>query len=1084
MGDISWEAVDLRISELKDKGAVAPASAPAATQVERVDWDVPTARADDPASDRDPDYRPPGGDGGGERFGGPGDFAHHFQGGMLRTSAGHVGALADMLPDVLVEPGLGEREVERGIRQGKIPAEPPSTTLGRMGETAGRLTTGGLEATAAMQMLVASFPALAASKGSGFLATLGRTMLGPMKTAPVETAAMNTGASFGGGVGGAAAGETARATGFEEYAPHAEMLGAFPGAMAGGVAALKMPGAIERGVTGTVAKAGRRTPLIRDIPAVKRANESFYESEALDEATKLLRGGQNAPAENVRRITQAEQMQERLPGTEFNTGQATGDLAYQTKVGDLTRHGQAYSGRIKGMQERTQAALKGHLDDSAPNQSSGAELLRKHVQRGVDRHLAELDANLAQVEQGVQAKLQQVGGTADYSDELARGVNDELMPWFRGKADELYAPLEQLGDRFRLPMARIRHSVQTEMAEISPAEIEQMGALPKSIKSIIDAPDVESFGNVRGIRRAINADLRQLQRGEGNSTAEHVLRRVKSALDDSLESMREAGEFVTGGGPAEAFPAATTHVDGRLIREHVPNRASIDASLTDYTELPGVRAVSLKAFTLDEAPLATDTRTLDLAKQIAAAKEINPLIVAVDAKGPYILEGGHRYDALKLLGAESFPAVVVVESTAKPFPGAQAKQISAMWREADEFYRQGVSKLRQGVTGRISGQGKGGQVAASDAAKAVANPNAAGYRERATEWGQLRDYMRSQGLDAEVEQFDASMRGYLTRDAYDSVGFGVAGKKVKADNLTRWREQNQDMLRQHPEVRDQLADVETAQRFFEAEGVSHATAVKTHEQSAAAAFLKKDVGEAIDTVLKHPDPRKAAGQLLLKAGNNDDALSGMKRAVWDRMMDDAFKDAIDDGTWKLGAAPVQVVDHKAMGRIVGSKKYQPLLEVLWGKEHLSSIRTIARAAKLAEKSHASGVTRESPEQVKQANVVSRHYFNRWARGDIKRAADGSSVLFRAGASFVDSFFEKFPAGIVTQIMEEAMADPAYAKMLLTRVTPQNIEPVSSALRTKVLPAMIGVGSQVSAPTVKKVYRHLTAPTGANERSNP
>jgi len=32
----------------------------------------------------------------------------------------------------------------------------------------------------------------------------------------------------------------------------------------------------------------------------------------------------------------------------------------------------------------------------------------------------------------------------------------------------------------------------------------------------------------------------------------------------------------------------------------------------------------------------------------------------VDEKGPYVLEGSHRISALKRLGAQSFPALVVV----------------------------------------------------------------------------------------------------------------------------------------------------------------------------------------------------------------------------------------------------------------------------------------------------------------------------------------------------------------------------------------------------------------------------------------
>ena len=108
-------------------------------------------------------------------------------------------------------------------------------------------------------------------------------------------------------------------------------------------------------------------------------------------------------------------------------------------------------------------------------------------------------------------------------------------------------------------------------------------------------------------------------------------------------------------GPAGAY------VDGRLVREHVPNLSSIDASIPNPEELPGIREVPMSAFTLDEAPSTTDPRTLELAEEIRQSGEITPLIVGVDRKGPYIIEGGHRYDALKLLGAKSFPAVVVID---------------------------------------------------------------------------------------------------------------------------------------------------------------------------------------------------------------------------------------------------------------------------------------------------------------------------------------------------------------------------------------------------------------------------------------
>ena len=99
-------------------------------------------------------------------------------------------------------------------------------------------------------------------------------------------------------------------------------------------------------------------------------------------------------------------------------------------------------------------------------------------------------------------------------------------------------------------------------------------------------------------------------------------------------------------------------VDGRTVREGVPNRESIGASMDTPTELPGIREVPMSVF---EAPPTVDERTKALADAIRESGEISPLIVVVDSEGPYILEGSHRYDALKILGAKAIPAKVVLD---------------------------------------------------------------------------------------------------------------------------------------------------------------------------------------------------------------------------------------------------------------------------------------------------------------------------------------------------------------------------------------------------------------------------------------
>jgi hypothetical protein len=112
------------------------------------------------------------------------------------------------------------------------------------------------------------------------------------------------------------------------------------------------------------------------------------------------------------------------------------------------------------------------------------------------------------------------------------------------------------------------------------------------------------------------------------------------------------------------FPMAGKVVDGLLVRDEVPNVSSISSSLNDYEILPGIREVNLSEFgsySPNYYSAQEEKRTKLLAEQIKNSKEINPLIVVVDSKGPYILEGGHRFDALYEINAKSFPALVVID---------------------------------------------------------------------------------------------------------------------------------------------------------------------------------------------------------------------------------------------------------------------------------------------------------------------------------------------------------------------------------------------------------------------------------------
>ncbi len=117
------------------------------------------------------------------------------------------------------------------------------------------------------------------------------------------------------------------------------------------------------------------------------------------------------------------------------------------------------------------------------------------------------------------------------------------------------------------------------------------------------------------------------------------------------------------------YPIAGEYVDGRVVGDRTANEESIGASLYDWEELPGLREVPMGLFEIkslrDLFYSADDFElTKELAAQIENSSIISPLIVVVDLGGvehPYVLEGAHRLGALHLLGAKSFPALVVVD---------------------------------------------------------------------------------------------------------------------------------------------------------------------------------------------------------------------------------------------------------------------------------------------------------------------------------------------------------------------------------------------------------------------------------------
>ena len=104
------------------------------------------------------------------------------------------------------------------------------------------------------------------------------------------------------------------------------------------------------------------------------------------------------------------------------------------------------------------------------------------------------------------------------------------------------------------------------------------------------------------------------------------------------------------------YPRAGSVVGGLNVVGDVDNTESIGASLMDYYIYDGIRECLTSDFGeyIESYSASENRRVKQLAKDIEESGQISPLIVVVEEKGPYILAGSHRIDALQLLNLQSF----------------------------------------------------------------------------------------------------------------------------------------------------------------------------------------------------------------------------------------------------------------------------------------------------------------------------------------------------------------------------------------------------------------------------------------------
>ena len=291
--------------------------------------------------------------------------------------------------------------------------------------------------------------------------------------------------------------------------------------------------------------------------------------------------------------------------------------------------------------------------------------------------------NLERVAENVALRGQKISeyGSANEGNADAIAVDRHIAMLFFGTKSPNRKQVAAAKNRIRAIAERLGWQPREVQAALWAYNQTLLGTAPENVKSYDKL--------IEASRARIDALRASIGRGEDRGAREvgGTDGRVGAPERDTETGRGEAGEVAVkysrkaDGGP-ESLRVVTAGdvVDGRTVREGVPSQSSIASSLDDYTILKGIREVPMDAFDKEYvdgiAESRIDKRTQDLADAISASKEITPLIVAYDADGAYIIEGGHRLDALIKIGAKSLPAMVVIDEANPPKQGPTDPRIA------------------------------------------------------------------------------------------------------------------------------------------------------------------------------------------------------------------------------------------------------------------------------------------------------------------------------------------------------------------------------------------------------------------------
>lgn len=294
----------------------------------------------------------------------------------------------------------------------------------------------------------------------------------------------------------------------------------------------------------------------------------------------------------------------------------------------------------------------------------------------------------------------------------------------------------------------------------------------------------------------------------------------------------------------------------------------------------------------------------------------------------------------------------MVDDLINTVPEGTDPLIVKAWREANEEYAAGLARLKKGFAGRVVEVTPQGTYALPESEVMKQYIKADDDRGRKEALEQLLKNWTPDEIKDEVRDFAMS----------DIIAAMNKDGKINSKRAGMWLNQYKHVLKSFPDLRKEITNFKRMADEAMVEASEAGKKVKDIEKRAANLYAQKDARvqkinkeygildyeehNFVSRIMDSANPQATFNKLWKQTAGDETAQNGIRRLFWEHIFEKSKRGATDFDD-------VPLTDGKKITKLMRSRKYKPIIEMMYEEKHLMGIDAIAEANKIISRTEKS-----------------------------------------------------------------------------------------------------------------------------------